>query len=181
MLTEIFVCSLYGAALSEPMPVHGFEWVTDLSILTSDFISKYDENGSIGYILEVDVDIPWEIHDATSDYPLLPEHLVINETMISPKSSAMRRRRGYPAKFSSKKLSPNLYPKTCYVAHIRSLKFALRHGVIITRVRRAISFNQSPWIKGYVELNTKKRREEIDEYEKNLFKLLVIKFSSLHE
>jgi hypothetical protein len=155
------------------MPVDGFEWVKDLSIFTSDFILNYDKNAHVGYILQVDVEIPSSIHDYTNDYPLMPEHLIIDQDVISPKSSRMRSARGYSEKFSSKKLAPNLFSKKCYVTHLRALQFALREGVEITQIRSAISFNQSPWIRDYVMLNTLKRRSAIDEYEKNLFKLLV--------
>ena len=165
--------SLYGAALSQPMPVDGFGWVKDLSIFTSDFMLNYDENAPVEYILEVDVEIPHSIHDYTNNYPLLPEHLVIDQDVISPKSSRMRSARGYSEKFSSKKLAPNLFAKKAYVTHLRALQFALRVGVEIKQIRRAITFNQSPWIRDYVMLNTLKRKSAIDEYEKSLFKLLV--------
>ena len=155
------------------MPVDSFEWVADLNLFSLDFISKYDVNADIGYILEVDVDIPENIHNYTNDYPLLPEHLIIDQDLISPKSSQMRSARGYPNKFSSKKLAPNLFPKKSYVTHLRMLQFALKQGVIITEIRRAISFKQAAWIKDYVMLNTLKRRAAVDDYEKNLFKLLV--------
>ena len=50
--------NLYGFAMSEPLPVDGFEWMKDLSKIDKDFIKNYYENSDKGYILEVDVKYP---------------------------------------------------------------------------------------------------------------------------
>ena len=48
--------NLYGWAMSQKLPVYGFECVNDLSEFNEDFIKNYDENGDVGYYLEVDID-----------------------------------------------------------------------------------------------------------------------------
>ena len=53
---------LYGFAMSEPLAVDGFEWMEDLSIIDEDFIKNYDENSDNGYILEVDIKYPKNVH-----------------------------------------------------------------------------------------------------------------------
>ena len=91
---EFYVCSqiiiqifqnLYGYGMSEKMPVDGFMWV-DATSWTQEDIMRLDPNGKTSYIFEVDLLIPKNIHDKTSDYPLCPEKLDITKEMISPKS-----------------------------------------------------------------------------------------------
>ena len=50
--------NLYGWAMSQKLPVNGFEWVEDLSQFKEDFIKNYDEDSNKGYFLEVDVEYP---------------------------------------------------------------------------------------------------------------------------
>ena len=71
--------TLYGFALSEPLPVYGFEWMKDLSKTDDDFIKNYDENSDKGQILEVDVECLKNLHDLHSDLPFLPERMKIGK------------------------------------------------------------------------------------------------------
>ena len=59
-----------------------------------------------------------------------------------------------------------------YGIHIRTLKQALNHGLILKRVHRVIEFNQEAWIKPYIDMNTKLRKEAKNEFEKDFFKLM---------
>ena len=55
------------------------------------------------------------------------------------------------------KLVTNLHDKTEYVIHIRNLKQALNHGLILKKVHRVIKFNQKGWLRPYIDMNTKLR------------------------
>ena len=62
--------NLYGHAMSQPLPVGDFKWKTDFE----DFeVMTIADDADIGYILEVDLGYPEELHDLYSDYPLAPE------------------------------------------------------------------------------------------------------------
>ena len=71
--------NLYGWAMSEPLPVDGFDQIKDLSKIGKDFIKNYDKDSDKGYILEVDVKYPKNLHDLDSDLPFLPERMKINK------------------------------------------------------------------------------------------------------
>ena len=70
------------------------------------------------------------------------------------------------------KLVCNFYDKKEYVVHIRTLRQALNHGLILKKVHRLIQFNQEAWLKRYIETNTKLRTEAKNDFKKYLFKLM---------
>ena len=66
----------------------------------------------------------------------------------------------------------DLHNKKKYVVHIKSLKRALNHGLKLKKVHRIIEFNQKPWLKPYIDMNTELRKLANDDFEKDLFKLM---------
>ena len=64
--------------MSKKLPVNGFKWL-DSNKINEEFIKNYNENDKKGYILEVDVKYPKELHDLHSDLPFLPERMEINK------------------------------------------------------------------------------------------------------
>ena len=72
---------LYGAAMSEKLSINGFKWVNDISGINEKFVESYDKKDrDKGYILEVDVDYPSNLHKLHSDMPFLPERMEIDKT-----------------------------------------------------------------------------------------------------
>ena len=71
------------------------------------------------------------------------------------------------------KLVANLHDKTEYVIHIRNLKQALNHGLVLKKVHRVIKFNQKSWLKPCIDMNTKLRQKAKNNFEKD-FSTLVI-------
>ena len=70
------------------------------------------------------------------------------------------------------KLIPNLYNNEKYIVHIRALDQALKHGLVLKKVYRVISFQQSAWLKDYIDKNTELRKEVSSDFEKDFFKLM---------
>ena len=66
----------------------------------------------------------------------------------------------------------DIQDKEKYVVHIRALKQALNHGLILKRVHRVIQFNQNAWLKPYIDMNTELRKKAKNEFEKDFFKLM---------
>ena len=70
------------------------------------------------------------------------------------------------------KLAYSLYDKNNYVVHIRALKHALNHGLILKKVHRVIQFYQKAWLKEYIDMNTELRKQAKNGFEKGFFKLM---------
>ena len=51
----------------------------------------------------------------------------------------------------TEKFVANLHDKNKYIIHIRNLKQALNHELILKKVQRVIKFNQNFWLKSYIE------------------------------
>ena len=69
------------------------------------------------------------------------------------------------------KLVPNLFDKTNYVCHYRNLQFYVKHGLVLSKIHRVISFDQSPWLKLWIDYCTERRKMARDEFESDLAKL----------
>ena len=71
--------NLYGWAMSQKLPVNGFKWKKNMSKFNEEFIKNYDEDSDKGYILEVDVQYPKNLHGLHEDLPFLPERMKIGK------------------------------------------------------------------------------------------------------
>ena len=110
----------------------------ELSNFNEDFIKNYNENGDIGYFLEVDIDYLKELFNFQKDLPFLPESKKVNKV---------------------EKLICSIENKEKYVIHIRALKQALPHGLILGKVHRVIQCKQKAWLKPYIDINTELRKD----------------------
>ncbi|VDH96284.1 Hypothetical predicted protein [Mytilus galloprovincialis] len=59
--------NLYGWAMSQALPVEGFRWINDSEIENLNICDIADDSEN-GYILEVDLEYPRELHDDHSEY-----------------------------------------------------------------------------------------------------------------
>ena len=66
----------------------------------------------------------------------------------------------------------NLHDKTEYLIHIRNLKQALNHGLVLKKVHKVIKFNQYAWLKPYIDIDTGLRKKAKNDFEKDFFKLM---------
>jgi len=64
--------NLCGWEMSQKLQTHGFEWMS----------SKYlDDWRTLSFILEVDLRYRDEFHGLHNDYPLAPEHVIVNKVI----------------------------------------------------------------------------------------------------
>ena len=87
-------------------------------------MNSVSENNSIGYIFEVDLEYPSELHYLHNDYALAPEKVEISQNMLSKYCFNIANE--YGMKIGGvNKLVPNLGNKSKYVVHYRNLQLYL--------------------------------------------------------
>ena len=148
--------NLYGWAMSQNLPTHGFKWMKDITLEKVDEIldkinSSMSNTGKKGYIFEVDLEYPTHLWDEHNDYPLAPELMKVNGV---------------------EKLICHFKTRKNYIIHYRALRQCLELGMKITAVHRGISFYQSPWMEPYIRKNTELRKTAANSFEKDFFKLM---------
>ena len=148
--------NLYGWAMSQQLPTHGFSWMRNLTKeRVMDILDKANHSmsnlGKRGYIFEVDLEYPKKLWGQHNDYPLAPEKMIVNGV---------------------EKLICHFKPRKNYVVHYRNLRQYLEMGMRITAVHRGISFYQSSWMEPYIRKNTELRKTAANSFEKDFFKLM---------
>ena len=134
--------NLYSWAMSKPLPVRSFKWMTEKDL---------NNWKNIPCILQVDLEYPQEFHDLHNDYPLAPERLPIGKM---------------------EKLIPNLYNEEKYVLHRENLKQYESLGLKITKSHKGITFHEEPWLAKYISLNIELRMKAKNDFRKDFFKLM---------
>ena len=148
--------NLYGWAMSQSLPTHGFKWMRNLTKETvMDILEKANHSmsnlGRKRYIFEVDLEYPHKLWEKHNDYPLAPEKMIVNGV---------------------EKLICHFKPRKNYVVHYRNMRQYLEMGMRITVVHRGISFYQSSWMEPYIRKNTELRKTAANSFEKDFFKLM---------
>ena len=107
--------NLYGWAMSQPLPTHGFKWLKEPEGLTVDSVINLLERRKTnkGYIFEVDLEYPRKLWETHNDYPLAPEKTLVNGV---------------------EKLIGSFKPRKNYVAHYRNLRMYLEMEMRLTAV-----------------------------------------------
>ena len=162
--------NLYGWAMSQYLPTGGFKWLSQKKIDKIN-LGTYTDDSKKGLILEVDLEYPNELHDLHNDYPLGPEKLKVTNEMLSDYCKTIQKKFNISSGLVHK-LIPTLADKQNYVLHYRNLQLYLNLGLKLKKVHRVLEFNQSPWLKQYIDFNTQKRTNAKNSFEKDFFKLM---------
>ena len=134
--------SLYAWAMTNPLPVGEFEWMSE---------KELKDWEKIPCVLEVDVEIPDELHDFFNDLPPLPERKMIGKV---------------------EKLIPNLEDKEKIIVHRKFLKQALDLGCRLTKIWRGVKFREESWLDSFIQKNAALRQSSRNAFEKDFFKLM---------
>ena len=160
--------SLYGWPMMQYLLYGGF--------LSSDEVEKFDisslsETSEVGYILEIDLEYLDELHNLHDDYPLAPNKINVTEDMLSDYCCNIANE--YDISVGGvKKIVPNFKKREKYTTHYKNLMIYMSLGLKLVKIHRIVKFNQSPWMKEYIDFNTKKRINANNESE-NFFELAI--------
>ena len=129
------------------------------SIWSETFLStilQTADDAETGYLAEVDIEFPPEIHGILKQFPPCPETLKPNPDWFSDYQREVMEKTA--ANTNTEKLIPHLFKHENYVLHYRVLKFIHSLGAKIT-LKRAISFTQSAWLAPYIHRHNQLRTE----------------------
>lgn len=125
--------NLYSHSLSAYLPVKDFQWMTreEINELTSIDektgnikLLNVPYNSNIGYVSEVDVTIPVELHDKFNELPFFGENIIQEGEKC-------------------KKFILSLHDKKNYVTHYRMLQLTIDEGVHLKSINRGVKFVQN--------------------------------------
>ena len=141
--------ALYSGAMEEPLPYKNFKWVERKTLESM----EKDHSLITSCTLEADLDVPdtKEFHECTKDYPLVPKTKLIGGVV---------------------KLAPNLLNKKRHIVHHTALQGYLKHGIILKKIHRGVSYEEKAFMRPYINLNTKMRTEAKNDFEVMFFKLM---------
>jgi hypothetical protein len=161
--------NLYGWAMNQKLPTGNFEWIDKEEEIEKleDSIKNDKINGEedIGYCMRVDLIVPKT--EKYINYPLAPENKNIEYDDLSEYSKSLLPDEKSP---ESEKLILDFTDKKDYIIHIKNLIEYYKLGAKFT-IKDAIKFEQSPWLKPYIDFNTEKRSNANNEFEKDFYKL----------
>ena len=110
--------NLYGWAMSQFLPTGGFQWANPQL-----GIANHPADAPEGYILEVDLEYPEELHGAHNTYPLAPERMVVKKEWMLEYQISLG------SNHTEVELVPNFRDKSRYVLHYRNLQLYLSLGM----------------------------------------------------
>ena len=155
--------------MSQPLPMGAFRWDEDCEQLAKT-IANHPADDPEGFILEVDLEYPEDLHNVHNAYPLATKRMVVQKKWMSEYQHNLLGVGLAPTEVA--KLVPNLRYKNRYVLHYRNLQLYTSLGMRLTKVHRALRFNQSPWMEPYIRMNTELRKDATSDFEKDLYKLM---------
>ena len=156
--------------MNDYLPYGGFKWLKNVDGFD---VNSVSEKSPIGYILEVNLEYPDELHALHNYYPSASEKLTILYHILLNYCKKIAGKYGIKVG-DVMKLIPNLGNKTNYVLHYRNLQLYSSLGMKLTKIHRVLKFKQSDWMKKYIDFNTEKRTNGAKGFENDFFKLMKI-------
>ena len=169
--------NLYGWAMEQDMPEGEFttalkEEIESINANLTNFITGvlFAPTPGRGFVADVDLDYPAELHDAHNAYPMAPEKRAVREDELSEYSVLLNSTVNKKHPKSCVMLLQTLGNKRHYFVYYKNLAFYVKHGLKLRKVHRIVWFKEHPIIKSYIETNTIMRNAATSLVERNVWK-----------
>ena len=161
--------NLYGNAQTSFLPYDQFSWLEENNFKKIDW-SRIKTDSKFGYILEVDLHYPKDLHTSHENFPLAPENICVEFENLSPFAKKSLFRSNQKKTYSDIKLSSTFHDRKNYILHFKNLKLYLKLGMKLLRVHRVLRFTQQQFIKPFIEKCTVERQKAKTKFEQDQFK-----------
>lgn len=148
--------NLYGKAMSLYLPENNFRWIVDEEferLSAKETILNLSADSETGYMFEVFLEYPKELHDKHNDLPFCSENKKVGNSKLP-------------------KLIADFSEKESYRIHYRTLQQCLSEGLVLKKVVRILGFSQSDWLSKYILKNNRMREVATNDFDKDFYKLL---------
>ena len=153
--------NLYEYSMSQKLAYKNFKWSNDLTL------DKIQTG-----IYEIDISIPENLHYKFKDYPLAPEMKSIPKNNLSEYQKYLNNKLNIKYSESDKKLILDLSIKKNCKVYYKNLEYYMQLGIKIDKIHKILTFDDLPFLKEYIDLNTELRKYSKNDLEKDLFKLM---------
>ena len=166
--------NLYGWAQKMYLPIGEYSWL-DERLIDSLKWEQMRADQEHGYVAEVDLEFPPELHEKLDNLPLAPYHETIVYKRLSSYSKKVQRNllgSKRAKNYRQNKLLTDLTTKKRYVVHYMNLQFYLKLGAKLKKVHNVIKFKQEDILKPFIEFASEMRAKSKTKFATDLWKML---------
>lgn len=165
--------SLYQSCLSQPMPLSSYRVLSDDEMKKIN-IQDLNERDGKGWIISATLDYPDSIKEGSKDYPFCPTNQKMKLGYVKGDSQEMRDScvMSQQHHFGVNVLTLTQLQKENVAIYYKLLQFYLKHGLVINKVHHIIEFNESDYLKPFIDKNIGIRKSVPDKFHEGISKLI---------
>ena len=164
--------NLYGWAMNQKLSVGGYKW-ENIEEWNEERIKNITDDDERGYIFEVDLEYPKEIHDRHNLYPLCPEKKRVQSEWLSNYQKEIKNKLHINDDHVDK-LITDLTDKSHYILHYKNLQLYIQLGMKLNKIHKCLSYKSEAWLKDYITSNSvlrQKAKADGDAFKTNIYKI----------
>ena len=138
-IVNIDANNLYGCIMQNySLPLNDFKWADDSVDIPKLLLTE--EDSEWGYLAEVDIEFPDELHDYFKDYPPVPSKESVQITDFSTDQVEIDGKLGITSLPKVPTLIQSLQKKSGNILHYLTLQLYIELGVKVTHLHRVLHF-----------------------------------------